>query len=387
MNAINNNNNNVGGSGKPTPKRPVRRGGKPPPDRPQRALFCLTLKNPVRKLCIDVVEWKPFEFLILFTIFANCVALAVYTPYPNGDSNITNTYLEKIEYIFLVIFTAECIMKIIAYGFVAHPGAYLRNGWNLLDFTIVVIGMISTVLSNIMKEGFDVKALRAFRVLRPLRLVSGVPSLQVVLNSILRAMVPLLHIALLVLFVIIIYAIIGLELFSGYLHKTCYSITTGEIMDGAHPCGDTEGTGFNCSKLGDYVCKSGWDGPNFGITNFDNFGLAMLTVFQCITLEGWTDVLYNIEDSLGNSWQWMYFISMVILGAFFVMNLILGVLSGEFSKEREKAKARGDFHKLREKQQLEEDLRGYLDWITQAEDIEPEGEDRKQAESKIGNFR
>lgn len=58
------------------------------------------------------------------------------------------------------------------------------------------------------------------------------------------------------------------------------------------------------------------------------------------------------------------------------MNLILGVLSGEFSKEREKAKARGDFHKLREKQQIEEDLRGYLDWITQAEDIEPEGEER-----------
>lgn len=50
----------------------------------------------------------------------------------------------------------------------------------------------------------------------------------------------------------------------------------------------------------------------------------------------------------------------------------------EFSKEREKAKARGDFHKLREKQQLEEDLRGYLDWITQAEDIEPEGEEVHQ---------
>lgn len=65
---------------------------------------------------------------------------------------------------------------------------------------------------------------------------------------------------------------------------------------------------------------------------------------------------------------------MVILGAFFVMNLILGVLSGEFSKERTKAKNRGDFQKLREKQQIEEDLRGYLDWITQAEVIEPENE-------------
>ncbi|CAG9828455.1 unnamed protein product, partial [Diabrotica balteata] len=361
------------------PKRPVRRGGKAPPDRPQRALFCLNLKNPLRKLCIDVVEWKPFEWLILLTIFANCVALAVYTPFPNTDSNTTNAYLEKIEYIFLVIFTTECVMKILAYGFLMHQGAYLRNGWNLLDFTIVVIGLITTVLQNLSKETFDVKALRAFRVLRPLRLVSGVPSLQVVLNSILRAMVPLLHIALLVLFVIIIYAIIGLELFSGKMHMTCYDNTTGKQMDEPHPCG----VGFDCSQIdANMVCKDGWTGPNDGITNFDNFGLSMLTVFQCITLEGWTDVLYNIQDALGRTWQWIYFVSMVILGAFFVMNLILGVLSGEFSKEREKAKARGDFHKLREKQQLEEDLRGYLDWITQAEDIEPEGEDHQNQDNR-----
>lgn len=54
----------------------------------------------------------------------------------------------------------------------------------------------------------------------------------------------------------------------------------------------------------------------------------------------------------------------------------------EFSKEREKAKARGDFQKLREKQQLEEDLKGYLDWITQAEDIDPENEEGGGEESK-----
>lgn len=85
---------------------------------------------------------------------------------------------------------------------------------------------------------------------------------------------------------------------------------------------------------------------------------------------------------MGSTWQWVYFISMVILGAFFVMNLILGVLSGEFSKERTKAKNRGDFQKLREKQQIEEDLRGYLDWITQAEDIDPENEAKIIQEGK-----
>ncbi|XP_037051066.1 muscle calcium channel subunit alpha-1 isoform X2 [Bradysia coprophila] len=367
------------------PKRLVRRSGKPQPERPVRALFCLGLKNPIRKLCITVTEWKPYEYLILLTIFANCIALAVFTPYPFTDSNATNAALESVEYVFLVIFTTECVMKIIALGFMMHPGSYLRNGWNLLDFFIVVIGMISLILQSIKLDGFDVKALRAFRVLRPLRLVSGVPSLQVVLNSILRAMVPLLHIALLVIFVIIIYAIIGLELFSGKMHTTCYN-SKNETMDDPHPCGDDGG--FICKNLDpDYACKNNWEGPNYGITNFDNFGLAMLTVFQCITLEGWTEVLYNIQDALGSTWQWSYFVSMVILGAFFVMNLILGVLSGEFSKERTKAKNRGDFQKLREKQQIEEDLRGYLDWITQAEDIEPdaEGTNAQSGKMKIQN--
>ena len=196
-------------------------------DKPPRALFCLTLKNPIRRMCINIVEWKPFDWLILITICLNCVALGVYTPFPNGDTNGTNQLLEKIEYIFLVIFTAECFMKIIAYGLLMHPGAYLRSVWNILDFTIVIIGLLSTALSTIMKEGFDVKALRAFRVLRPLRLVSGVPSLQVVLNAIIKAMIPLLHIALLVIFVIVIYAIIGLELFSGKLHETCFHNITG----------------------------------------------------------------------------------------------------------------------------------------------------------------
>ena len=71
---------------------------------------------------------------------------------------------------------------------------------------------------------------------------------------------------------------------------------------------------------------------------------------------------------------------MVVLGAFFVMNLILGVLSGEFSKEKEKAQSRGDFQRLRAQQQLEEDLQGYIDWITQAEELaELETEDNQNA--------
>ncbi|XP_021232893.1 voltage-dependent L-type calcium channel subunit alpha-1S isoform X3 [Numida meleagris] len=351
-------------------KKPV----PPVAPRPPRALFCLTLQNPLRKACISIVEWKPFEIIILLTIFANCIALAIYLPMPEDDTNVANSSLEKFEYAFLIFFAIEAMLKIIAYGFLFHTDAYLRNGWNVLDFSIVSLGLVTMTLEQINakeggKGGFDVKALRAFRVLRPLRLVSGVPSLQVVLNSIIKAMVPLLHIALLVLFMIIIYAIVGQELFKGKMHKTCYYLGTDVIAtvgsEKPAPC-TTSGHGRHCSINGT-ECRSGWPGPNNGITHFDNFGFAMLTVYQCITMEGWTEVLYWVNDAIGNEWPWIYFVSLILLGSFFVLNLVLGVLSGEFTKEREKAKSRGTFQKLREKQQLEEDLKGYMDWITHAE--------------------
>uniref|UniRef100_A0A8C3PVZ9 Voltage-dependent L-type calcium channel subunit alpha n=1 Tax=Chrysolophus pictus TaxID=9089 RepID=A0A8C3PVZ9_CHRPC len=349
-------------------KKPV----PPVAPRPARALFCLTLQNPLRKACISIVEWKPFEIIILLTIFANCVALAIYQPMPEDDTNVANSSLEKLEYAFLIFFAIEAMLKIIAYGFLFHTDAYLRNGWNVLDFSIVSLGLVTMTLEQINakegslggKGGFDVKALRAFRVLRPLRLVSGVPSLQVVLNSIIKAMVPLLHIALLVLFMIIIYAIVGQELFKGKMHKTCYYLGTVGSEKPA-PC-TISGHGRHCSINGT-ECRGGWPGPNNGITHFDNFGFAMLTVYQCITMEGWTEVLYWVNDAIGNEWPWIYFVSLILLGSFFVLNLVLGVLSGEFTKEREKAKSRGTFQKLREKQQLEEDLKGYMDWITHAE--------------------
>uniref|UniRef100_A0A8B9LJY2 Voltage-dependent L-type calcium channel subunit alpha n=1 Tax=Astyanax mexicanus TaxID=7994 RepID=A0A8B9LJY2_ASTMX len=337
--------------------------------RPPRALFCLTLNNPIRRACISLVEWKPFDIFILLSIFANCVALAVYVPFPEDDSNSTNHDLVSTAIIF-------SILGLIEYRILQ------------LDYKI----LFSVVLEFLTKEGdssqsggkpggFDVKALRAFRVLRPLRLVSGVPSLQVVLNSIIKAMVPLLHIALLVLFVIIIYAIIGLELFIGKMHATCYMNGSRTLADEeSAPC-SLSGHGRHCTVNGT-VCKDGWQGPNNGITNFDNFLFAMLTVFQCITMEGWTEVLYWMNDAMGFELPWVYFVSLVIFGSFFVLNLVLGVLSGEFSKEREKAKARGDFQKLREKQQLEEDLKGYLDWITQAEDIDPENDEEGDQEGK-----
>ena len=105
------------------------------------------------------------------------------------------------------------------------------------------------------------------------------------------------------------------------------------------------------AKQDDIDCLEGrWEGPNYGITSFDNIGYAMLTVFQCITMEGWTTVLYYVSpvpccknfflkilefvrlfqtnDAMGNRFNWCYFIPLIVLGSFFMLNLVLGVLSG-----------------------------------------------------------
>lgn len=61
------------------------------------------------------------------------------------------------------------------------------------------------------------------------------------------------------------------------------------------PCART-GSGRPCTINGS-ECRGGWPGPNHGITHFDNFGFSMLTVYQCITMEGWTDVLYWVGQA------------------------------------------------------------------------------------------
>ncbi|VDP31784.1 unnamed protein product [Soboliphyme baturini] len=284
------------------------------------------------------------------------------------------------------IFTIECVLKVIAFGFILHKDSYLRSGWNILDFIVVVSGVISMLPFT--TSGVDLRTLRAVRVLRPLKLVSGIPSLQVVLKSILCAMAPLLQIGLLVLFAIVIFAIIGLEFYSGSFHSTCYNEEgnlIGVCLSRPHngsavlekpvsignklfPCTNKTTNGaYHCPS--GTACKEKWIGPNYGITSFDNIAFAMLTVFQCITMEGWTSVMYYTNDSQGDTFNWLYFIPLIILGSFFMLNLVLGVLSGEFAKERERVENRREFLKLRRQQQIERELNGYLEWICKAEEV------------------
>ncbi|XP_022433711.1 voltage-dependent N-type calcium channel subunit alpha-1B isoform X3 [Delphinapterus leucas] len=338
-----------------------------------RSLFVFSEDNVVRKYAKRITEWPPFEYMILATIIANCIVLALEQHLPDGDKTPMSERLDDTEPYFIGIFCLEAGMKIVALGFVLHKGSYLRNGWNVMDFVVVLTGILATAGTD-----FDLRTLRAVRVLRPLKLVSGIPSLQVVLKSIMKAMVPLLQIGLLLFFAILMFAIIGLEFYMGKFHKACFPNSTDAEPVGDFPCGK-EAPARLCE--GDTECREYWPGPNFGITNFDNILFAVLTVFQCITMEGWTDILYNTNDAAGNTWNWLYFLPLIVIGSFFMLNLVLGVLSGEFAKERERVENRRAFLKLRRQQQIERELNGYLEWIFKAEEVMLAEED-KNAEEK-----
>ncbi|XP_031338410.1 voltage-dependent calcium channel type A subunit alpha-1 isoform X23 [Photinus pyralis] len=340
------------------------------------SLFILSEENIIRRCTRFIIEWPPFEYAVLLTIIANCVVLALEEHLPNHDKTMLALRLEDTEEYFLGIFCVEAALKILALGFVLHRGSYLRNIWNIMDFFVVLTGFLTKYTED--SESVDLRTLRAIRVLRPLKLVSGIPSLQVVLKSIIKAMAPLLQIGLLVLFAIVIFAIIGLEFYSGALHRTCYSLYDIDLIakegEEAFPCNtdnksQAEQYGSNWCRDGNSVCLERWQGPNNGITSFDNIGLAMLTVFQCITMEGWTAILYWMNDAVGNHFNWMYFVPLIVLGSFFMLNLVLGVLSGEFAKEREKVENRQEFLKMRRAAQLERELNGYVQWICKAEEV------------------
>ncbi|XP_050506047.1 voltage-dependent calcium channel type A subunit alpha-1 isoform X9 [Diabrotica virgifera virgifera] len=340
------------------------------------SLFLFSEENPIRRYTRFIIEWPPFEYAVLLTIIANCVVLALEEHLPFHDKTMLAQKLEKTENYFLGIFCVEASLKILALGFVLHRGSYLRNVWNIMDFFVVLTGLLTSIPQDYID--LDPRALRAIRVLRPLKLVSGIPSLQVVLKSIIKAMAPLLQIGLLVLFAIVIFAIIGLEFYSGALHKTCYSLYNIDeiVKEGEEevPCNTDNETqaknqGSNWCRDGNSVCLERWQGPNNGITSFDNIGFAMLTVFQCITMEGWTAILYWMNDAIGSMFNWIYFVPLIVLGSFFMLNLVLGVLSGEFAREREKVENRQEFLKLRRAAQLERELNGYVQWICKAEEV------------------
>ena len=289
-------------------------------ERCPRALGFLDRNNPLREFCFRIADDKRFEYGIMMLIVVSSIIMATESPSQMEKKDVADT-LEAIDAVFTTIFCVEMLIKLAAIGIARHPGSYCSDPWNVLDGTIVLLSIVSMPLSS-MNLGW-VRAVRTVRVLRPLRVISRVPELKLVVNALLRSVPGLGNVLFVSLLFWLIFGILAMQLFMGKFYR----------------CDD--GTEDNPAIALDEVdCK----GPGLSWKNadmsFDNIGEAMLTLFEMSTTEGWTAVMYDGVDAVDvgkapkrdhNELMTLFFVGFMIVGSFFIINLFIGIILDNFS--------------------------------------------------------
>ncbi|CAG9333637.1 unnamed protein product [Blepharisma stoltei] len=292
----------------------------------ETSLHFFHVDNPFRKFLLELTMNIWFDRFILLVIILNSICLAYEVQ--------TDEWLqwnETLEQIFLVIFTIEIFLRIFAKGLVFGKYTYFRDFWNIFDFFIILIGWVGELDENV-----DQTITRTFRLFRPLRAINSFPELKIITLSIMKSIPLLLDILALFSLVILIYAIAGTRIYAGLYNQQCYTQdgnTTGVYCYLDPNCKEFE---INCG-IGDSRCGEGeycWDSNlnlNNGISSFDNIGASILTVLNVVFVEGWSAIMFEgrmaYNEILLND---IFFVSLIVIGAFFLLNLIKAVLFVKF---------------------------------------------------------
>ena len=321
---------------------------------------------PVRKVCFRIVENPRFDTMVTMLILGSSICLALDNPLVDPDSGYSIA-LQICDIICTSLFVSEMIVKVLAYGLFFEKGAYLRNAWNILDFFVVIVSILN--LANI-GPGNALKALRTLRVLRPLRMINRLPELKIVVDALLLSFPAVADVAVLCALFFLIFASFGVNFLKGTFYHC-----SGEAFDGlsaeqveylTHPFEwdllttgqrawfDVDVTECRASSwvastiptskaICDCLAPKGW-----GLVvpqNFDNVLNGMALLLEISTTEGWTDVMYAAIDQRGIEMQpiensqpiWaLFFICFLVIGAFFVLELFVGVTIDNFNKIRAK---------------------------------------------------
>ena len=190
---------------------------------PKRSLYCFDDDGTIRTFTRYVTSRPWFEPFIMVTILANCIFMAIDdNPDPGTDKYLM---LKSADVVFTVIFVIEMVLKVITLGFYyAGESSYLRNGWNQLDFVVVGLGLMSYVgLQN-----FTV--IRTFRLLRPLRAIKNIPELKIIITALLASLGYLWDVMALLTFMMMVFGILGVQLYGGYLSNRCFITGTGQLV-------------------------------------------------------------------------------------------------------------------------------------------------------------
>jgi hypothetical protein len=232
-----------------------------------------------------IISSKIFDNISILVILANSIVMVLDDSSTNDNPN---PIFAVFETVFLILYTIEMGLKIIGMGFFFPKDSYLKDSWNILDFFIVLTSYVTVFqsMAEVNKASQDVvgeeaqdtkfsaSGLRVFRVLRPLKTISSIKGLRVLIQALFSALPLLRDTLMILLFFFIIFAIAGLQMFGGLLKQRCISIQTGMNHPDDLICGDI---GAGCP--GGYFCGKGSENPNYGVTNFDNLFYSFLATF------------------------------------------------------------------------------------------------------------
>uniref|UniRef100_A0A2K6G5P4 Sodium voltage-gated channel alpha subunit 1 n=1 Tax=Propithecus coquereli TaxID=379532 RepID=A0A2K6G5P4_PROCO len=306
------------------------------------ALYILTPFNPLRKIAIKILK---ITTLSIFSILA-------------------------FRYTFTGIYTFESLIKIIARGFCLEDFTFLRDPWNWLDFTVITFAYVTEFV-----DLGNVSALRTFRVLRALKTISVIPGLKTIVGALIQSVKKLSDVMILTVFCLSVFALIGLQLFMGNLRNKCVqwpptntsleehsiemNITVNyngtfvnetvvefdwksyiqdsryhyflEGFPDALLCGNSSDAG-QCPE--GYMCVKAGRNPNYGYTSFDTFSWAFLSLFRLMTQDFWEN-LYQLTLRAAGKTYMIFFVLVIFLGSFYLINLILAVVAMAYEEQNQ----------------------------------------------------
>ncbi|XP_030907925.2 sodium channel protein type 2 subunit alpha-like isoform X11 [Melopsittacus undulatus] len=306
------------------------------------ALYILTPFNPIRKIAIKILVHSLFSMLIMCTILTNCVFMTMSNP-PDWTKNV--------EYTFTGIYTFESLIKILARGFCLEGFTFLRDPWNWLDFSVILMAYVTEFVNL-----GNVSALRTFRVLRALKTISVIPGLKTIVGALIQSVKKLSDVMILTVFCLSVFALIGLQLFMGNLRNKClqwppdnstfeinvisyFNSTIDEnahfyILEGQRDallCGNSSDAG-QCPE--GYICVKAGRNPNYGYTSFDTFSWAFLSLFRLMTQDFWEN-LYQLTLRAAGKTYMIFFVLVIFLGSFYLINLILAVVAMAYEEQNQ----------------------------------------------------
>ncbi|CAF3236407.1 unnamed protein product [Rotaria socialis] len=327
------------------------------------ACFLFSPFNCLRRLAIRILTHSLFSTFVMLTILTNCIFMTL--------KNVPETN----EYVFTIIYTLEALAKCVARGFILKKFTFLRDPWNWLDFIVITLAYI-TFFVNL----GNVSVLRTFRVLRALKTVAVVPGLKTIVDALIQSLICLRDVTVLSSFILSIFALVGLQLYMGVLRQKCvptydsflnnsdissighnmsYEAYLKEIDNETHwyqeddifvLCGNASGS-RRCPK--GYVCwKDRGINPDFGYTSFDSYGWAMLSCFRLMTQDYWEN-LYQLVLTAAGRYHFFYFVAVIFFGSFYLVNLILAIVSMSYQEQQQKVNAENE---ARERRKVEDEL-------------------------------